>query len=193
MTLPRPIDLHNEEHEWVSVAIPGSDRPVRLARLFVDPETKASLSLVEFPEGWIRPEEGSYRVAEEFVVLRGAINVSGAHHRAGEYALLPAYTPRADSSTPTGCLALAAFSGPPVWVPGESPERPDHAPVHTPASEAARAPNPSFQGELHVAHSTPDPTTRPVDLLRLDQGEWMLIEPGMAFPVITGTTLVRRW
>ncbi len=190
---PRSVDLFSEDQDWVEMTIPGSDRPVRLARLYLDTETKATVSLVEFPQGWQRPESGSYAVAEEFVVLRGAITISGVAHKKDDYVLLPAHTARTTSATPDGCLALAAFSGPPRWVPGAPTAIPVSETVHCPADQAVRGSGTDFQGSLKSVEAAPSVSETTMDLLDLRTGAWTLVLPGGSAPELGNRTLVRWW
>lgn len=190
---PHTIDLHSAHLDWVEMAIPDSDRPVQLSRLYVDHATLASLSLVAFPRGWRRPDTGSYTVAEEFLVLRGSIEVSGVRHGVGDYTLLPAYTPRTDSQTPVGCLALAAFSGPPNWQAGKPNDRHIEGVVHTAADQALRAPGHAFQGELKVQSHSPRVSNAVMDLFELRTGMWHLVPPGSTPPSVTTPTVIRWW
>ncbi|MCF2531515.1 cupin domain-containing protein [Yinghuangia soli] len=96
--------------------MPGSTAPVSMARLALDPDTGASLSLVRFPKGWRRPERGHYGVGEEFLVVEGELHVSGTRHVAGDLAWIPAGALRHGSGTDGGALAVAWFSGPVRWT-----------------------------------------------------------------------------
>ncbi|QKW36787.1 hypothetical protein HUT06_24455 [Actinomadura sp. NAK00032] len=103
---------------WKAFTIPGSNEPVRLLRLEVDADG-SSTSLVRFPPGWRRPGPGRYACGEEFVVLGGALTVSGVAYGPGDRGwIAPGATRRASVSS-GGALALAWFSGVPAWTEGE--------------------------------------------------------------------------
>ena len=100
--------------DWATVPIPAGTPDVQIARIFANPDSKASPSLVRFPAGWTRSVDVFYAVDEELVVLEGELIVSGVSYAAGQYGFIPAGSLRRLSATPNGCLALAHFGG----VPG---------------------------------------------------------------------------
>lgn len=99
---------------WREFLIPGSDRPVQLTRLGVDPDGGFDV-LVRFPTGWSRPGPGHYDAIEEVTFVAGSFEMSGATYHAGDYAWFPTSFTRTASSSPTGALALAWFSQPNEW------------------------------------------------------------------------------
>ena len=170
---------------WTEVTMPSSSSPVQLARLHSDRTTKASVSLVRFPPGWSRPGTGHYTCAEEFVVLEGEISVSGSVSTAGAHTYLPSLTSRTASfAGAEGCLAVAWFSGPPVWRDGVAPEGPDPAEVGDTVllESVTEAP-----GSL----STDD--TAGFDVLFVEERTWVYVPAGEPFPDLPGRVLVRRW
>ncbi len=94
--------------------MPGGRPAVAIRRLATD-ERGASWSAVRFPPGFRRPQPGWYPADEEFLVLDGAISVSGVVHAAGGYAFLPAGYLRIDTFSNRGALAVAWFSDRPIW------------------------------------------------------------------------------
>lgn len=104
------------EFTWREVDIPGGNIPVSLTRLAIDRDTFVSQSLVRFPLGWERRESGWYSVDEEFLILEGALHMSGTTYRPGDYALVPAGYLRFASATPAEALILAWFSGRAEWT-----------------------------------------------------------------------------
>ncbi len=115
-----------EAYDWRAVEIPGGTIAVSLVRLAIDRQSLVSQSLVQFPPGWARPNPGWYSADEEFLILEGVLNMSGATYRAGDYAYIPASYVRSASTTPEGSLILAWFSGKALWS-----EATDHGPGYS--------------------------------------------------------------
>jgi hypothetical protein len=103
------------EYHWRDFDIPAGTVPVSLVRLALDRDSLVSQSLVRFPQSWARRESGWYSVDEEFLILEGALHMSGNTYLPGDYALVPAGYLRFASTTPDGCLLLAWFSGRAIW------------------------------------------------------------------------------
>jgi hypothetical protein len=183
-----------DDPSWVEVTIPGSDRPVGLRRLHVDPATNAGLSLVRFPPGWRRPAAGHYDCAEEFTVLDGRLTVSGVTHGVGDHVYLPPRQVRAASGTETGCLALAFFSARPGWTDGEPSTPPDHPARHGRPVGVLRIPRPGVQGGCRVLDDTPHGAA-PVDcdVLSLATADWAWVAEGEPFPQFEPPVMVRAW
>lgn len=95
---------------------------------------------MRFPEGWERPTEGSYSSDEEFVVLEGALRMSGSTYRGGDWVFVPAGAGRIETKAPLGATTLASFSGPARWYPGNPPSAEG---VHTSRTEPQGEPVPS--------------------------------------------------
>ncbi|MBA2890359.1 hypothetical protein [Nonomuraea soli] len=160
--------------------IPGSTTPVGLAEL------GGGAMLVRFPPGWSRPEKGHYLAGEEFVLLDGELHVSGRRYRPGDYAWLPARTPRAASATPDGALAVAWFDAPPRWVAGEG-EPPAEGCLHVRLAEADVPP-----GGLALGRATrllDHPPAQPAQTLTVGDWRWSPRDTG---PPEGGRTLVRH-
>jgi hypothetical protein len=98
--------------------MPGANAPVQLARI-PHGDLGGFAALVRFPPGWSRPAAGYYAVEEQFVLIEGDLGFNGTIWRAGSSACIPARRVRAASHSPSGCLALVWFAGPPRWIPGE--------------------------------------------------------------------------
>jgi hypothetical protein len=96
---------------WEEQSMPGANLTVKVARL----AGSGFHALVRFPAGWTRPGPGAYSAAEEFVVIEGELRIGGKSWTKGERASIPANAARTDSSSPSGCLALARFDGAPKW------------------------------------------------------------------------------
>jgi hypothetical protein len=111
---------------WREAPMPGA-APVQMALLPKLPDG-GFRAFVRFPKGWSRPDAGHYAVAEEFVVLEGALSLNGQTWNTGGHAWIPAFERRRDLGSATGCLVFAWFGGTPRWISGEptqppSPER----------------------------------------------------------------------
>ncbi|WP_067186121.1 hypothetical protein [Microtetraspora niveoalba] len=217
----RVVDLDAPGLTWVEVTMPASSGPVRLVRLHADRATGASVSLVRFPAGWARPGTGHYTCAEEFVALDGRISVSGAGFPAGAHKYLPALATRSDSSAgPDGCLAVAWFSGPPVWRDGAaSHSAPDRPVASGPVLPDSVLPGSVLPGSVPPGSVPPDsvllgsvaelPDRLPGGPADGDAGEefaaegfdavfveartWAYVPAGEPFPDLPGPVLVRRW
>ena len=189
---PTVIELRAGDLRSRPMTIPGSTPDVDLTRLHVDERTRASVSLVRFPPGWARPGVGHYRCAELFVVLNGALEVSGVRYAADNYGYLPARVARADSRSQDGCLAVAWFSGPAAWSDGLPPE---------PAGEAALDgrlgkgdPPAGVGGGAYGSDRVPaGPVEVPTELLWVELGRWCLLPSGATPPPLPGPVLVRHW
>ncbi|MFI6481793.1 hypothetical protein ACIBH1_27950 [Nonomuraea sp. NPDC050663] len=162
-----------------SFLIPGSTTPVGLAEL------GGGAMLVRFPPGWSRPERGHYLAGEEFVLLDGELRVSGRRYRPGDYAWLPARTPRFSSATPDGALAVAWFDAPARWAAGEG-EPPAEGSLHVTLAEAAIP-----DGGLVLGRATrllDQPPEEPGELLTVGDWRWAQHDSG---PPDGGRILVR--
>lgn len=97
--------------------MPGANRPLDLVRLESSGDTFAILG--RFPAGFERPLTGGYAVAEEFVVVGGALELEGTTVGPGTLCYVPAHHRRAPMRSPDGCTVLAWFAGPPLFRPAE--------------------------------------------------------------------------
>jgi len=101
--------------EWQEITIPDGSPAVTVARLREE-AGGAFWALVRFPAGWSRPVTGHYPVDEEFWVLEGDLVMNGVTYRPEQGAYLGAGTPRSDTRSEAGALAIARFAGPATWV-----------------------------------------------------------------------------
>lgn len=117
MARPAFLTLGSEEQRWRSAPMPGANGPIELVRLASAGDTFAMLG--RFPAGFARPVAGGYAVAEEFLVLRGGLELEGTTVRTGSLCFIPAHHIRSPMRSPGGATVLAWFSGPPVFRPAE--------------------------------------------------------------------------
>lgn len=90
-------------------------------------ESGAASLLVRFPAGWRRDEVGHYQCDEEFIVVKGQLNLSGHVYMPGEYGFVPALGQRFASSVEGETWAVAWFNSRPKWVLDESTDANAHA------------------------------------------------------------------
>ncbi len=201
MAAVRVVALDDADLPWIDVTMPASSSAVRLVRLHADAATGASVSLVRFPPGWTRPGTGHYTCAEEFVAFDGEISVSGSRFAAGAYKYLPSHASRADSfAGEDGCLAVAWFSGPPVWRDGIADDAPgpDRAAAPLGSAPLGSAPLGSvlLGSVAEFSRRLPgDARDAPAgyDAVFLDARAWAYVPEGEPFPDLPGRVLVRRW
>ncbi len=101
--------------------LPGSNLPVGLYRFGSD-ASGGYYVLVRFPAGWSR--SGCWRLAvrEEYLLIEGELDFTGNRTRTNDFVVIPAGSPRVDTMTAAGALALARFDGPPDWLDDGGPE-----------------------------------------------------------------------
>jgi hypothetical protein len=163
MARPAFLTLDTEEQPWRSAPMPGANRPIELVRLASVGDTFAMLG--RFPAGFARPVAGGYAVAEEFLVLRGGLEVEGTTVRPGTLCFIPAHHVRSPMRSPGGATVLAWFSGPPVFRPAEELR-------DSPTAAVAM-----------VAVVEAGPGTR---LLRTTEADWQVLAPS-AFRSVAST------
>lgn len=177
---------------WVEQHIPDGSAPVRLHRLHLDRTSKASISLVEFPAGWSRAVSGSYAVAEEFVLLAGALEMNGQRHEPGDWAFVPAGARRADTRAGAGALALAWFGGVPTWQPGEYDE--GRLTMVAPADVVGVLMTPSgAHGGTEVVAGRLGRSARARDTLDIRSWTWSWLPAGATRPRRVDRLVVRSW
>ncbi len=192
---PHSVDLRQvlgSDAGWLAQDIPGGSQPVRLHRLHLDRASKASVSLVEFPPGWSRDISGSYAVAEEFVVLRGALEMNGLRHQVGEWVFVPGDARREATRTPEGALALAWFGGIPTWQPGFFDDARRIAAQSIDGAGVLKEPSPEHAG-TKVCSGQLDPSVRARDLLVCDAWTWTWLPAGTTLGNDAERVVVRSW
>ncbi len=193
------------ELAWQDFDVPHGNQPVQTVRLQFNDRTRAITLLVRFPQGWERAQAGSYECAEEFIVLDGTLQMSGAGYRAGDWVYVPEGVQRKSTSAPEGALALARFSGEVRWRQGDG-----EAPMlratplrdlDTPADEspfggkatllnAAHGVSSWLLDELPLPGST---ATFDVELLSTEQHVWGWFPAGSEFPALEGRFFCRTF
>ncbi|MFF4237226.1 cupin domain-containing protein [Actinomadura geliboluensis] len=90
--------------------------------LSLDEESGASSLLVRYPAGYAR-EEGVHHmeVDEEFLVLHGALTISGVEYGKYSYGHFPAGTVTSGVESRSGAVVLTFFSGEPRLREGDAP------------------------------------------------------------------------
>ena len=121
----------------MNVPIPGSSMNVDMHRLDSLESGAASL-LVRFPAGWRRDEVGHYQCDEEFIVVKGQLNLSGHVYTPGEYGFVPALGQRFASSVESETWAVAWFNSRPKWILDEAADPDAHAKTLRHSAKAPR-------------------------------------------------------
>lgn len=194
MTIPL-----TEQRVERTTGIPDGHPEVGIQRLHLDRATGATTSIVEFPPGWERLAAGHYSVDEEFVVLRGSLELSGIALSGGDYVWVPAGTVRSATTSPGGALTLAWFAGPPQWRRTELGPGPE-AIAHLRLSTASVPPGGSpLRGGAATGgpgsctiHDAPVTLTGPAEALFLEDWQWVFVEAGASYAADSGRVLVRR-
>jgi hypothetical protein len=190
------LDLGGEL-DWATTMIPGGTGPVDIVRLWADPVRRSSIAYVRFPAGWERRSDGRYDVDEELIVVSGELHLTGTVYGAGEYGWVPGGALRRATATPTGCLALAYFSGVPNWMDGEEdvPWQPRHHEVLATASAGGLRTSPT--GSCKLVDGLEATTAEvPCDVITVGHKNadwsWQLVSAGATLPLVSQRCLVRE-
>lgn len=177
---PQSLRLDMDEQPWRSAPMPGADRPIELVRLASAGDSFAMLG--RFPAGFARPVEGGYAATEEFLVLRGALELEGTTASSGTLCFIPAHHVRSPMRSPNGATVLAWFSGPPLF---RSAGELSGSPASSVAMVAVRTAQP---GTLLLRTTEADwrvldpqaltAAGQPVDAVDLDFTRWARVGPG---------------
>lgn len=111
---------------WSDFDIPDGNIPVSVSRLHT--EAESFTLFVRFPAGWKRGSTGYYESGEDFLILDGALTMTGQTYGKGDWVHVPAGAVRAETSSESGALSLARFGGPARWI--QSSEPPMSIPLH---------------------------------------------------------------
>ncbi len=184
------IDLVGDDLPWRSMTIPDSTPDVDISRLHVDRRSKANVAVVRFPASWARPGVGHYDCAEQFVVLAGALDVSGIRYLEGDFGYLPANADRSESHAPGGCVAIAWFSGPPAWSAGPASPAAAEPALH---GRLDNPPGDAGGGAYGRDRAPLMPVETTTELLWPASRQWCLLPPGGLPPQLPGPVLIRPW
>jgi|GEM_PF-1096801 hypothetical protein len=138
--------------------VPGASQAFHARSLMTDPVTSATAMLVRFPGGWTRTPV-SCSCAENVVILDGILEINGIGWGPGASFLIPENAVRW-SARSSGALAIAWFSGRPIW---------------SAVSEQASSKMPS--GTPAVCSWSGDHPGGAVDLVDLELRTWMHFDP----------------
>src|SRR5438067_1465332 len=111
--------IHEQLLPWTEGIYGGGRAGVQVRTLSLDPETGASSLVVRYPPGWGREGPEHVVTDEEFLVLRGGLEINGVLYDELAYGFLPAGHVRRSSSSAQGALVLTFFDGEPRAVPGD--------------------------------------------------------------------------
>ena len=96
---------------------PIYDQPVRVGKVYEDPDTGAEHYIVEYPAG-MRATSHTHTAAQTIIVLQGQLNANGQQLGPGGYAHFPGgavmhHEPAAE----VGCTFVSIFDGPLDVIP----------------------------------------------------------------------------
>lgn len=173
--------------------MPDANRSLDIVRLESASGTFAILG--RFPAGFERPVTGGYAVAEEFIVLNGALEIEGAAVEPGTLCFIPAHHPRAPMRSPDGCTVLAWFSGPPEFRRTEE-LTPTAAVAVATVAVRAQADGATLLRTSEAEWRIADPEllqdqVPPVDVVDLGLTWWARVGAGMSARLPVGPALFR--
>ena len=118
MTRPHIEFINAQELGWQSGALPSPFENVECKMLSLDADTWACSTLLRYPKGWSRPEAQHLGSDHEFLVLDGAMEISGQPYPFYSYGYLPAGALHEAWTATEETVALTFFSATPNAVPG---------------------------------------------------------------------------
>jgi hypothetical protein len=190
---------------WRGFDIPDGTQPVELAQLRFDSATRATTSMVRFPQGWERPSAGSYTSAEEFVVLEGELRLNGERFAAGEWVYVPKGAIRRDTAAESHVLAFAWFDGPAFWLPGAGDDTAvlrgsvhevgAHMPSPFGGASSARLLRNGGRESAWMIDAVPEGahTTFDAELFDLSARVWAWVPAGATLPPLAGPAFCRTF
>ena len=118
MTRPHILFIQAQDLPWQS-GLYGSGRDdVSSKVLSIDEAGTDSTCLIRYPAGWRRDDIEHLTAHEEFLVLDGAITISGRTYNKHTYGFLPANYPRERAYSADGAVLLTMFYDLPETVTG---------------------------------------------------------------------------
>ena len=121
MTRPHIDFIHVDDIDWVELALPGGNIPVRMKPLSRDPDTGGVTAVVEFPPGFERRETGYNTSDEDIFYLEGEMTWGDQTRHPYCYAFHPSGKLREPLRTSTGSVVFASFTETPHWHPSDEP------------------------------------------------------------------------
>jgi len=118
MTRPHIEFIHAQDLDWQAAVLHGPLADVECKVLSMDEETGACSVILRYPEGWVQNGPLHLDGAHEFLVLDGAVEISGQSYPFDSYAYLPAGYTHENWTTKTGAVVLTFFSARPDITPG---------------------------------------------------------------------------
>lgn len=192
MSEARPTSLAVDagEQPWQTAPMPAANLPIELVRLDAAGDTFAILA--RFPAGFSRPVAGSYPVAEEFVVLRGALDVEGVTAEPGTLCFIPADHMRSPMRSPDGCTVLAWFAGPPRFRPAaDDTASPAGAVAMVAVEQATTRLLRTTEATWEIADPAAIDATVPVDVVDLGWTRWARLGVDQRVELPAGPVLAR--
>jgi hypothetical protein len=111
--------IHEQLLPWTEGIYGGGRAGVQVRTLSLDTETGASSLVVRYSPAWRREGPEHVVTDEEFLVLRGELEINGVVYDELAYGFLPAGHVRHSSSSAKGALVLTFFEGEPRAEPGD--------------------------------------------------------------------------
>ncbi len=192
MARPTRLDLRAPDQAWRRVPMPGANLGIDLVRL-QSPEGTSTM-LCRFPAGFERAGPGGYLVAEEFLVLDGALEVEGTVVHRGALCAIPAGWERTRMHSPRGCTVLAWWSGPADYRPPAELSGRSGVGLRVVQALDGAGLSPLLRtgdARWEVVDALPEAAGRAVDVVDLALSAWARVEPGEPVPVPAGPLLVR--
>lgn len=118
MARPHIEFIHAQDVYWQTGVLPGLLADVDCKVLSMDDETGACSVILRYPEGWSQKGAQHLQGAHEFLVLDGAMEISGQSYPFDSYAYLPAGFTHENWAAKEETIALTFFSAAPDSTTG---------------------------------------------------------------------------
>ena len=187
------LDLRAPDQAWRHVDMPGANLGIDLVPLQASDGTFAILGC--FPAGFERPGPGGYLVAEEFLVVDGALELEGTVVERGALGFVPARCVRTLMRSPGGCTVLAWFGGPADYRPAAELSGCVGTGMQIVAALDARRGSVLLhtdEARWEIADVAGQPLLdRTADVVDLDLHTWARVGPGDPVPIAADRLLLR--